>query len=84
MNRNTDHRIPKTLQPPDEWITEIRQQWTLTPFEDHITISQDLPHEYQVNTTELSFDLHFLNITQHQLCIMTAHLRNSSRVRKGV
>ena len=55
------------LQPPDEWITEIRQQWTLTPFEDHITISQDLPQEYQVNTTELSFDLHFPNVTQQQI-----------------
>ena len=43
---------------------EIRQQWTPTPFEDHITISQGLPQEYQLNTTELSFDLHFPNITQ--------------------
>ena len=55
------------LPPPDECITEIRQQWTLTPFEDHITISQDLPQEHQVNTTELSFDLHFPNITQQQI-----------------
>ena len=55
------------LPPSDEWITEIRQQWTLTPFEDHITISQDLPQEYQVNTAELSFDLHFPNITQQQI-----------------
>ena len=39
MNGNTDHQLPQTLQPPDEWITEIRQQWTPTPFEDHITIS---------------------------------------------
>ena len=59
--------MPQTLQPPDEWITEIRQQWTLTPFEDHITISQDLPQEYQVNTVELSFDLHFPNVTQQQI-----------------
>ena len=55
------------LQPPDEWITEIRQQWTLAPYEDHIKISQDLLQEYQVNTTELSFDLHFPHITQQQI-----------------
>ena len=55
------------LPPPDKWITEIRQQWTPTSFEDHITISQDLLQEYQVNTTELSFDLHFPNITQQQI-----------------
>ena len=59
--------MPQTLQPSDKWITEIRQQWTLTPFEDHIKISQDLPQEYQVNTTELSFDLHFPNIRQQQI-----------------
>ena len=89
MNGNTDHRLPQMLQLPDKWITEIRQQWTLTPFGDHITISQDLLQEYQVNTAEPSFDLHFPNVTQQrikppQLCIMTTHLRNSSRVRKGV
>ena len=55
------------LQSPDEWITEIRQQWTSTPFEDRITISQDLPQEYQVNTAELSFDLHFPSITQQRI-----------------
>ena len=55
------------LPPPDEWITEIRQQWTLTPFEDHITISQDLLQEHQVNTTELSFDLHLPNIAQQRI-----------------
>ena len=55
------------LRPPDEWITEIRQQWTPTPFEDHITISQDLPQEYQVNTAELAFDLLFPNVTQQRI-----------------
>ena len=55
------------LPPPDKWTTEIRQQWTPTPFEDHITISQNLPQEYQVNTAELSFDLHFPNVTQQQI-----------------
>ena len=63
-NGDTNHRLPQTLPPQDECITEIRQQWTLTPFEDHITISQDLPQEPQVNTVELSFDLHFPNVTQ--------------------
>ena len=67
MNGNTDHRLPQMLPPPDKCITEIRQQWTPTPFEDHITISQDLPQEYQVNTAELSFDLHFPNVTQQRI-----------------
>ena len=52
------------LPPQDECITEIQQQWTPTPFEDHIAISQDLSQEPQVNTVELSFDLHFPNVTQ--------------------
>ena len=55
------------LPPPDECITEIRQQWTSTPFEDHIPISQDLLQESQVNIVELSFDLHFPNVTQQQI-----------------
>ena len=55
------------LPPQDECITEIWQQWTPTPFEDHITISQDLSQELQVNTVELSFDLHFPNVTQQQI-----------------
>ena len=64
MNGNTDYRLPQMLPPPDECITEIQQKWTPTPFEDHITISQDLQQEYQVNTVELSFDIHLPNITQ--------------------
>ena len=59
--------MPQTLPPQDECITEIWQQWTPTPFEDHITISQDLLQEPQVNTVELSFDLHFPNVTQQQI-----------------
>ena len=55
------------LPPPDECITEIQQQWTPTPFEDHIPISQDLLQEPQVNTVELSFDLHFPNVTQQRI-----------------
>ena len=55
------------LPPPDKCITEIWQQWTPTPFEDHIPISQDLPQEPQVNTVELSFDLHFPNVTQQRI-----------------
>ena len=64
MNGNTDCQLPQMLQPLDEWIIEIRQQWTLTLFKDHIKSSQDLPQEYQVNTTELSFDSHLPTITQ--------------------
>ena len=67
MNGNTDHRLPQTLRTPDKWIIEIRQQWTRTPFKDHIKSSQDPPQEYQINTTELPFDLHFPNITQQRI-----------------
>ena len=64
MNGNTYHQSPQMLRPPDKWTTEIRQQWTPAPYEDHIKISQDLLQEYQVNTTELSFDPFFPHITQ--------------------
>ena len=69
MNGNTDCQLPQTLQPLDEWIIEIRQQWTPTPFQDHIKISQDLLQEYQVNATELSFDFHLPTITQQRINI---------------
>ena len=39
VNGNTDHRLPQMLQPLEEWIIEIRQQWTPTPFKDHIKSS---------------------------------------------
>ena len=55
------------LRPLDEWIIEIRQQWTPTPFKDHIQSSQDPLQEYQVNTTELSFDSHLPTVTQQQI-----------------
>ena len=67
MNGNTDCQLPQMLRPLDEWIIEIRQQWTLTPFKDHIKSSQDPQQEYQVNTTELSFDSHLPTITQQQI-----------------
>ena len=57
------------LQLLDEWIIEIRQQWTPTPFKDHIKSSQDPSQEYQVNTTELSFDSHLPTITQQRINI---------------
>ena len=34
------------------------------PYEDHSTILKDLPQDYQVNTTELSFDLQSPTVTQ--------------------
>ena len=64
MNGNTDCQLPQMLQPLDEWIIKIRQQWTLTPFKDHIKSSQDPPQEYKVNTIELSFDSHLPTVTQ--------------------
>ena len=86
---DANHQLSQMLPPQDECITEIWQKWISTPFEDHITVSQDLSQDPQVNTVELSFDLHFPNVKQervntHWLCIMTTHFRNSSRVRKGV
>ena len=59
--------MPQMLPPQDKCITEIWPKWTLTPFEDHITISQDPLQVPQVKTVELSFDLHFPNITQQQI-----------------
>ena len=55
------------LPPQGECIMVIQQQWILTPFEDHITVSQDLLQDPQVNTVELSFDLHFPNVTQERI-----------------
>ena len=62
-----NHRLPQTLPPQDESITEIWQQWISTPFEDHITVSQELSQDPQVNMVELSFDLHFPNVTQERI-----------------
>ena len=64
---DTNHRFPQTLPPQDECITEIQQQWISTPFEYHITVFQDLLQDPQVNTVELSFNLHFPNITQGRI-----------------
>ena len=64
---DTNHQLPQTLPPLDEGITEIRQQWISTFFEDHITVSQDLSQDPQANTVELSFDLHFPNIIQERI-----------------
>ena len=55
------------LPPQDECITEIQQQWILTPFEDHFTVSQDLSQDPQVNTVEISFNLYFPNVTQERI-----------------
>ena len=46
---------------------EIRQQWIWAPFEDNITVSQDLSQDLQVTNVELSFNLHFPNITQERI-----------------
>ena len=77
------------LPPQDKCITEIWQKWISTPFEDHITVSQHLLQGPQVNTVELSFNLHFPNVTQERrntsLVVHNDHaLKESSRVRKGV
>ena len=54
--------MPQTLPPQDKCITEIRQQWISTPFEDHITVFQDLSQDLQVTNVEIS--LHFPNVSQ--------------------
>ena len=59
--------MPQTLPPQDECITEIQQQWISTPFEDHITVSQDMSQDPQVNSVELSFNVHFPNVTQERI-----------------
>ena len=59
--------MPQTLPPQDKCITEIQQQWISTPFEDQITVSQDLLQDPQVNTVELSFNLHFPNVIQERI-----------------
>ena len=64
---DTNYQLPQTLPPQDECITEIWQQCISTPFEDHITVSQDLSQDPQVNTVELSFNLHFPNVTQERI-----------------
>ena len=59
--KNTNHQLTQTLPPHDEYITEIRQQWISTPFEDQTTVFQDLQQDFQVSNVELSFDLHAPN-----------------------
>ena len=90
---DTNHRLPQTLPPQDECITEIQQQWTLTPFEDHITVSQDPSQDPQVNTVELSFDLQFPNVTQerintppvvHNNCALTEFIQGEERCLKFI
>ena len=85
--------MPQTLSPQDKCITEIRQQWILTSFEDHITISQDLLQDLQVTNAELSFDLHFPNITQerintplvvHNDCTLTEFIQGEERCLKFI
>ena len=40
--KNTNYQLIQTSPPYDEYITEIRQQWISTPFEDQTTVFQDL------------------------------------------
>ena len=51
----------------DEYITEIRQQWISTPFEDQTTDFQDLQQDFQVSNVELSLDLHVPNISLERI-----------------
>ena len=52
----------QTSPPYDKYITEIRQQWISTPFEDQTTVFQDLQQDLQVSNLELSFNLHAPNV----------------------
>ena len=60
--KNTNYQLIQTSPPYDEYITEIRQEWISTPFEDQTTIFQDLQQDPQVSNIELSFDLHAPNV----------------------
>ena len=55
-------QLIQTSPPYDEYITEIRQQWILTPFEDQTTVFQDLQQDFQVSNVELSLGLRVPNI----------------------
>ena len=72
------------LPPPDKCITEIWQQWILTPFEDHITVSRDQSQDRQVNTVELSFDLHFPNITQERIPHKVHNVHNDHALKEFI
>ena len=60
--KNTNYQLIQTSPPYDEYITEIRQQWISTPFEDQTTVFQDLQQDLQVSNVELSFDFHAPNV----------------------
>ena len=57
----------QTSPPHDEYITEIRQEWTPTPFKDQITVFQDQQQDLQVSNGELSLDLHAPNISLERI-----------------
>ena len=76
------------LPPQHECITEIWQNGYQLPLR-HIAVSQDLSQDPQVNTVELSFNLHFPNVTQERrntpLVVHNDHaLKEFIQVRKGV
>ena len=58
----TDDQLIQTSPPYDKYITEIRQQWISTPFEEQTTVFQDLQQDFQVSNVELPLDLHVLNV----------------------
>ena len=66
---NTDDQLIRTLPPNDEYITEIRQQWILTPFTEQATASQDLWQDFQVSNAEFSLDLHVPNVSLERIHI---------------
>ena len=64
---NTDDQLIQTSPPYDEYITEIRQQWTPTPFTEQPTVFQDLQQDFQVSNAELSLDLHVPNVSLERI-----------------
>ena len=63
------------------------------PYEDCITILKDLPQDYQVNTTEFSFDLQSPTITQqcinsppvvHKNCALKEFIQGEERCQKFI
>ena len=64
---NTDDQLIQTSPPYDEYITEIRQQWIPTSFEEQTIFFQDLQQDFQVSNAELSLDLQVPNVSLERI-----------------
>ena len=85
--------MTQTLPPYDEYITESRQQWISTTFEDQTTVFQDIQQDFQVSNVELSLDLHAPNVSLERIhiplvmhfdCSLTEFIQGEERCLKFV